>query len=156
MLSALVCSFQTSIPELIPLQTADVVEYLQAYQFLPSAFTLFVSNDSMNIHENLWCRSVLVPLFGSVVLWASNGEFPVKFIDALFICISGATGTGLQTVDLSSLTPFQRSVLALLEFFGNQVSCMLSSSCSRSSCCLGFCCLGLRSGQKVSNPLREL
>ncbi|TFK93269.1 TrkH-domain-containing protein [Polyporus arcularius HHB13444] len=63
---------------------------------------------------------VTVPLLGAAILFASNGEFPVRFIDALFICVSGATGTGLVTVDLSSLTVWQQVLLVILELVGNQ------------------------------------
>lgn len=65
--------------------------------------------------------SVLLPLFWSIVLWASNGKFHVKFIDSLFICVSAATGTGLATVDLSALTAWQQSILVILEILGSPV-----------------------------------
>ncbi|RPD56080.1 TrkH-domain-containing protein [Lentinus tigrinus ALCF2SS1-7] len=63
---------------------------------------------------------VIVPLIGAAILFASNGEFSVRFIDALYICVSGATGTGLVTVDLSSLTVWQQVILVILELIGNQ------------------------------------
>lgn len=68
--------------------------------------------------------SILVPLFASVVLWASNGRFKVEFIDALYICVSAVTGTGLSTVDLSSLTAWQQTILFVLELAGNQARTM--------------------------------
>ena len=58
---------------------------------------------------------------GSVVIWASNGKFPVRFVDSLFVSISGATGTGLVTIDLSALTAWQQVVIVILELVGNQV-----------------------------------
>ncbi|EMD39626.1 hypothetical protein CERSUDRAFT_111935 [Gelatoporia subvermispora B] len=64
---------------------------------------------------------LLVPLIFSAILWACNGEFSIPFLDSLFICVSAATGTGLTTVDLSSLTAFQQAILFVLELVGNQV-----------------------------------
>ena len=49
----------------------------------------------------------------------------MTFVDALFICISAATGTGLVTVDLSSLTAWQQVILVILEFVGNPVCCQV-------------------------------
>lgn len=66
-------------------------------------------------------RSVILPLFWSTVLWASNGKFQVKFIDSLFICVSAATGTGLATIDLSALTAWQQAILVILEIIGSPV-----------------------------------
>lgn len=62
---------------------------------------------------------------GATILWASNGEFYIKFIDSLYISVSGATGTGLVTTDLSALTIWQQVVLVVLELIGNQVSAIL-------------------------------
>ena len=66
--------------------------------------------------------SLVVPVLGAAILFACNGHFPVRFIDALYISISGATGTGLITVDLSGLTVWQQVILVVLEIIGNQVS----------------------------------
>ncbi|OBZ71204.1 Low-affinity potassium transport protein [Grifola frondosa] len=63
---------------------------------------------------------IFIPLFSAIIFWASNGEFPVKFIDALFVCVSGVTGTGLSTIDFSSLTIWQQVIIAVLELIGNQ------------------------------------
>ncbi|KAI9066036.1 TrkH-domain-containing protein [Trametes sanguinea] len=76
--------------------------------------------DSLNFYRIHLLAFIFFPLFGATILWASNGKFPVKFIDSLFICISAATGTGLVTLDLSSLTVWQQVILVLLELFGNQ------------------------------------
>ncbi|KAI8986131.1 TrkH-domain-containing protein [Trametes punicea] len=64
--------------------------------------------------------NIFIPLFGATILWASNGEFPVRFIDSLYVSISAATGTGLVTLDLSSLTIWQQVILVILELIGNQ------------------------------------
>lgn len=42
-------------------------------------------------------------------------------MDSLFICVSAVTGTGLATVDLSSLTAWQQAIIVILELTGNQV-----------------------------------
>jgi hypothetical protein len=54
---------------------------------------------------------VIVPLVAAAVFWACNGRFEVHFIDAMFLCYSSMTVTGLTTVDLSSLTVWQQVIL---------------------------------------------
>ncbi|KAI0072036.1 TrkH-domain-containing protein [Panus rudis PR-1116 ss-1] len=76
------------------------------------------------VHLNFYRIHLLVftitPLVFSVVFWASNGSFHIRFIDALFVCYSAATGTGLVSIDLSSLTALQQAILVVLELTGNQ------------------------------------
>ncbi|KAF8500940.1 hypothetical protein F5888DRAFT_1677625, partial [Russula emetica] len=58
---------------------------------------------------------ILIPIIAASILSASNGAFDVKYIDALFLCaVSGVTGTGLVTVDLSALTPLQQVILVIV------------------------------------------
>ncbi|PIL35135.1 transporter [Ganoderma sinense ZZ0214-1] len=78
------------------------------------------SMSSLNFYRLHLLTFIIIPLIGSLILWGSNGEFPVNFVDALFICVSAATGTGLVTVDLSSLTVWQQVILVILELVGNQ------------------------------------
>ncbi|KAI1788852.1 TrkH-domain-containing protein [Ganoderma leucocontextum] len=80
----------------------------------------WMATSSLNFYRLHLLAFIIIPLLGSVVLWASNGKFPVRFVDALFICVSAATGTGLVTVDLSSLTVWQQVILVILELVGNQ------------------------------------
>ncbi|EIW52424.1 TrkH-domain-containing protein [Trametes versicolor FP-101664 SS1] len=75
---------------------------------------------SVNFYRLHFLAFTVVPLVGATILWASNGEFYIKFIDSLYISVSGATGTGLVTVDLSALTIWQQVVLVILELIGNQ------------------------------------
>lgn len=67
-------------------------------------------------------------LLASVILWGSgaNGNsnneeahFALSYIDALFLCSSAMTNTGLNTVNLSSITAFQQSILFILMLMGN-------------------------------------
>ena len=69
--------------------------------------------------------SILSPTVLAGIFVASNGRFKIAYIDALFVCISAATGTGLTTIDLSSLTAWQQTILVILEITGNQV-CTIS------------------------------
>ncbi|KAI9442969.1 TrkH-domain-containing protein [Lactarius indigo] len=64
---------------------------------------------------------ILVPIVSAGVLVASNGRFSVKFTDALFVCVSGMTGTGLATIDLSSLTAWQQVIIVLVSLVGSPV-----------------------------------
>jgi len=67
------------------------------------------------------CSSILIPLFWSIVFWASNGEFHIRYIDSLFVCVSAVTGTGLAPIDLSSLTAWQQMILVILQIIGSPV-----------------------------------
>jgi hypothetical protein len=53
----------------------------------------------------------LHPLIWSGIFYGANGRYPVRYIDALFLCFSAQTVTGLSTVNLSSLTGFQQFIL---------------------------------------------
>jgi Trk-type K+ transport system membrane component len=65
---------------------------------------------------------VLTPLVFSGIFYASNGEFKVAYIDALFVCYSAMTVTGLTTVNLSSLTGWQQAIVFILMLVGDVVS----------------------------------
>ena len=61
-------------------------------------------------------------VYGSGVDGNSNNEearFRLRYIDAIFLCTSAMTNSGLNTVNLSSITAFQQSVLFVLILLGN-------------------------------------
>ncbi|PIL30855.1 transporter [Ganoderma sinense ZZ0214-1] len=60
-----------------------------------------------------------VPLIAAGIFYAVNGEFHIPFIDALFLCYSALTVTGLSTVNLSTLTAFQQVILFVLMLMGD-------------------------------------
>jgi hypothetical protein len=57
---------------------------------------------------------LFVPLIFSGIFYASNGRFHIPFVDALFVCYSSMTDTGLSTVNLSTLTAWQQAILYVL------------------------------------------
>ncbi|KIK97977.1 hypothetical protein PAXRUDRAFT_135185 [Paxillus rubicundulus Ve08.2h10] len=61
------------------------------------------------------------PLVFSGILYASNGRYPIAYIDALFNSVSAVTVCGLATVNLSQLTPWQQVVLFLQMCMGSPV-----------------------------------
>ncbi|KAL8831189.1 MAG: hypothetical protein Q9191_001001 [Dirinaria sp. TL-2023a] len=74
---------------------------------------------------------ILTIIVSSVIVYGSgvNGnsddaeaQFRLRYIDALFLCASAMTNTGLNTVNLGSITAFQQSVLAILLLLGNIVT----------------------------------
>lgn len=98
--------------------------YKTSFELLSHTLALVVSLIVLSIGavaHDVGTSSIFVPLFSALVLSLASGRFPIKFIDALFVCISSATGTGLSSLDLSSLTAFQQSIVFALEFMGNQV-----------------------------------
>ena len=52
----------------------------------------------------------------------AEADFHLRYIDALFLCTSAMTNTGLNTVNLGSITAFQQSVLAILVLLGNMIT----------------------------------
>ncbi|KAG2153183.1 cation transport protein-domain-containing protein [Suillus clintonianus] len=63
----------------------------------------------------------LTPLIFSGVLYASNGRYPVAYIDALYNSVSAITMCGLATVNLSQLTAWQQVLLFIQMCIGNPV-----------------------------------
>ncbi|KAJ7594901.1 cation transport protein-domain-containing protein [Mycena floridula] len=61
------------------------------------------------------------PLFFSLILFASNGQFKISYIDSLFISVSSMTVCGLATVDLSGLTGWQQVILFIQMCLGSPV-----------------------------------
>ncbi|GEM06129.1 potassiumion transporter [Rhodotorula toruloides] len=77
-------------------------------------------------HLNFYRLHLLVftflPLIASGIFFASNGpseENQIPYIDALFMCTSAMTVTGLNTVVLSVLTVWQQVMLFLLMTIGS-------------------------------------
>ncbi|ETW82205.1 potassium transporter [Heterobasidion irregulare TC 32-1] len=69
--------------------------------------------------------STIIPLFFATIAYAFNGEFPASYSNLLFCCVSAMTGTGLMTLDLSSLTVWQQVILMILEIIGSPVTVAL-------------------------------
>ncbi|KAK7057587.1 potassium transport protein [Favolaschia claudopus] len=62
------------------------------------------------------------PLIFSAIFYASNGQYHISFVDSLFNCISAMTVCGLATVDLSSLTGWQQTILFIQMCLGSPVA----------------------------------
>ncbi|VDC01027.1 unnamed protein product [Peniophora sp. CBMAI 1063] len=77
------------------------------------------ADDNLNFFKIHVLAFTFIPLICAAILYACNGRFPIRFIDALFICVSAATGTGLTTADLSSLTAWQQTIIAALTVAGS-------------------------------------
>ncbi|KAH8823862.1 potassium transporter [Flagelloscypha sp. PMI_526] len=63
-----------------------------------------------------------IPLIASGIFFASNGQYPVSYVDSLFLCYSSMTVTGLSTVNLSTITAWQQVILYLLMMMYNVVT----------------------------------
>jgi hypothetical protein len=61
-------------------------------------------------------------LIFSAIFYASNGKVKISYIDSLFNSVSAMTVTGLTTVNMSSLTPWQQTILFLQMCLGSPVS----------------------------------
>jgi Trk-type K+ transport system membrane component len=87
--------------------------------------------------------STLTPLIFSGIFYASNGKYPVAYIDALYNSVSAMTVCGLATVNLSQLTAWQQVLLFIQMCIGNPV-CSLASGTRDMSLTLaqGHCVVG--------------
>ncbi|KAK0530861.1 hypothetical protein OC842_003797 [Tilletia horrida] len=61
----------------------------------------------------------ITPVIAAAIFYAANGENHIKFIDALFVCTSAMTVTGLVTFNISTATIFQQAILFFLMCIGN-------------------------------------
>ncbi|KAJ7686542.1 cation transport protein-domain-containing protein [Mycena rosella] len=61
------------------------------------------------------------PLIFSGIFYASNGRYHISYIDSLYNCVSAMTVCGLATVDLSSLTVWQQTILFIQMCLGSPV-----------------------------------
>ncbi|CAD6573172.1 MAG: hypothetical protein ASARMPRED_005922 [Alectoria sarmentosa] len=82
----------------------------------------------MNFYRVHVIYFVLTIILSSVIMYGSgvNGNsgdaealFRLRYIDAIFLCASAMTNTGLNTVNLSDITGFQQSILCVLILLGN-------------------------------------
>jgi Trk-type K+ transport system membrane component len=71
---------------------------------------------------------VAIAIFSVIVYGKGLADDPnqingakLRYIDALFLCCSAMTTTGLNTVNLGSLTGFQQAILCILLLIGNAV-----------------------------------
>jgi hypothetical protein len=92
-------------------------------QFLPPSCPIFVRTPPVSDHgADRYRNSTFIPLIAAGIFFASNGKTHVAFIDALFLCVSAMTVTGLATIDLSSVTPWQQVILFILMCLGSPVT----------------------------------
>jgi hypothetical protein len=69
---------------------------------------------------NTQCTFLPLPSTFNSALTKGDGS-PSPFIDCLFVCVSAITQTGLATVNLSTLTGFQQSILFICMLIGQPV-----------------------------------
>lgn len=103
----------------------NVVHSLNFYRVHMLVFTLVSTFVPQSVMVRIAKRFALVnqfPFMVSGIFYACNGRYHIDYIDSLFLCVSAMTVTGLATVNLSSLTPWQQVMLALLMVFGNIMS----------------------------------
>ncbi|KAJ6490216.1 potassium transporter [Mycena vitilis] len=61
----------------------------------------------------------IIPLIAAGIFYGCNGQFRVSFLDSLFMCYSAMTVTGLTTINLSTITPWQQVILYILMLIGD-------------------------------------
>ncbi|KAK3068858.1 hypothetical protein LTS18_000500, partial [Coniosporium uncinatum] len=81
---------------------------------------------TLNFYRSHMLYFIIIILISSVIVYGQglangtqeNGGSELSYIDALFLCCSAMTTTGLNTVNLGSLTAFQQAWLAILLVVG--------------------------------------
>ncbi|KAF5380579.1 hypothetical protein D9615_004675 [Tricholomella constricta] len=64
---------------------------------------------------------IFTPLIFSGIFYASNGRYPISYIDSLFACVSAMTVCGLVTINLSALTGWQQAILFIQMCIGSPI-----------------------------------
>ncbi|OWZ79653.1 potassium ion transporter [Cryptococcus neoformans Tu401-1] len=97
------------------------ISTLPSYLSLPSRWTKWKTLivGSLNFYRIHLITFTIVPLITSSIMFACNTEYHISYIDCLFCCMSAMTVTGLATVDLSTLSPFQQVILFLQMIIGS-------------------------------------
>ncbi|KAI5807692.1 cation transport protein-domain-containing protein [Peziza echinospora] len=101
-----------------------------------SSYLEFIARNFLYLH---YLYFILVSFFCSIVLYlsglyssrhlqggSSHGGGRISYIDSIFLCVSAQTLTGLNTVNLSTLTTFQQFILFLLLILGSVVFVSIS------------------------------
>ncbi|KAL7422889.1 hypothetical protein Q5752_002186 [Cryptotrichosporon argae] len=76
---------------------------------------------SLNFYRLHVIVFTVVPLVFSGIMYASNTKYRIAYIDCLFMCTSAMTVTGLATINLSTLSPWQQVILFLQMLIGSVV-----------------------------------
>jgi hypothetical protein len=89
-----------------------VVELMSVRKYLPPL-------NFITIH---YAYFIVVCLISSVIFWrSSDPAFSISYTDSLFIVVSAMTEAGLNTVNLSTLTTWQQTMLFLLIMLGSTI-----------------------------------
>ncbi|KAJ5325339.1 uncharacterized protein N7506_008441 [Penicillium brevicompactum] len=64
---------------------------------------------------------ILTPMIVSVIYYTATHNGDLHYVDALFMCFSAITGTGIDVVDVSSQTSFQQGILFALIVVGHAI-----------------------------------
>ncbi|CAG8080878.1 unnamed protein product [Penicillium salamii] len=83
---------------------------------MPIMADLFKLN-SLTLH---YAYFVLTPMIVSVIYYATHKD-DLRYVDALFMCFSAVTGTGIDVVDVSSQNSIQQGLLFALIIMGHAI-----------------------------------
>jgi hypothetical protein len=65
---------------------------------------------------------IITCLISAIIFWSAATPFrSVRFIDAVFLCVSAMTLAGLNTINLSTLNTFQQIILLILIIIGSAI-----------------------------------
>ncbi|CAD0093502.1 unnamed protein product, partial [Aureobasidium vineae] len=96
----------------------------------------WLRNIRLNFYRLHLCYFIFTILLSSIIVYGSttNGnssnaqeQFDLRYIDALFLCASAMTNSGLNVVNLGAITGFQQAVLFILIPLGNVMVVSMST-----------------------------
>jgi len=90
----------------------------QLLQVLTRAIVLEVHADDKALRIHLLAFT-FIPLIMACFIYAANGEHKINFVDALLLCVSCFTNTGLSPIDLSRTTALQQALLEVQMLSGS-------------------------------------
>jgi Trk-type K+ transport system membrane component len=99
----------------------DPIEEPQHPQKTRERFLTYLRNEvfQLNFYRSHMLYFVVCIAASSVVVY--SGDTRISYINALFLCCSAMTSTGLNTVNLGSLKAFQQAVLCVLLVIRNLI-----------------------------------
>lgn len=77
------------------------------------------SSDAFSFFRIHLLYFMVTPCIAAAIMYASNGDTPISYVDALFMCVSAMTVTGLNSVLVAPLSRWQQGILFILMTIGS-------------------------------------
>lgn len=97
-------------------------DFVDEHPWIEDIFSVRKYLPPLNFITIHYAYFIVVCLISSVIFWrSSDPAFSISYTDSLFIVVSAMTEAGLNTVNLSTLTTWQQTMLFLLIMLGSTI-----------------------------------